>query len=93
MYDVNGYWHFGNLEGEHNKDFDNLIAYCVSRDGKIIERIYIFPKVEIIKRISITIMENPKKWIPWYEKYRIKDKKILDLVNKIYQEILEDENQ
>ena len=76
-----------------DKEFDNLILYCTSKDGKIIERIYIFPKFEVIKRASIHIYKNPsrggkgKNYDPWYEEYRIKDEKILEKVNNIWKEI------
>lgn len=50
-----------------------MILYCFDKDRKIIERIYIFPWAEILKRTSITIYKNVYKWIPWYEQYRIRD--------------------
>jgi len=68
---------------EHDKEFDILILYCVSEDGKKIERIYIIPKEEIIKVTSISIYIS--KWsriskIP-YGQYRVKDGKILSQQN------------
>ena len=36
------------------------ISNCASKDGKIIERIYIFPLEEIEKRKGIKITKNPK---------------------------------
>jgi len=83
---INGVWH-QNWENEHNKKFDNLIFYCASRDGKIIERIYIFPWEEVIKRTGISIYKNPSKGIHWYEKYRVKDGDIIVKVNNIMKEI------
>lgn len=82
-------WVFSGLEREWNKIFNYEICYCVSKDGKKIERLYIFPKEEIKKRTSIGIYKNPLRKIQWYEEYRIKDEKILELVNKLWQEIIE----
>lgn len=76
-------WNNGGIGNEHGKDFDNLIFYCIGEYG--VERIYIFPKIEIIKRTSIGIY---KYCNGWYEKYRIKDEKILDQVNKLWQDII-----
>lgn len=64
-----------------------MIFYCANKDGSYIERIYIFPAWEIIKRTTVTIMKNPSRRV-WYEQYRIKDEKILELVNKIWKEII-----
>lgn len=80
---------------ETNKQFDYLILYCVSKDGKKIERIYIFPKVEVTIRSGITIVKDPMntsgklKITPWYEQYRVIDEEILKEVNKIWTNILE----
>lgn len=68
---------------DHNKGFNNLIFYCADREMKNIERIYIFPKEEIIKRKSVIIYKNPSREV-WYEKYRIKDEKIVKQVNEIF---------
>lgn len=75
-----------NLKKEHKKNFDVLICYCASKDGKIIERIYIFPKEEIVKRSSIAIYKNPSKG-SWYEKYRVKDENTLKRVNELFKKI------
>lgn len=78
-------WDFCTIN-EFGKIFDNLIAYCVSKDGKI-ERIYIFPKDEIIKRTIITIYKNSiRSWV-WTEKYRVKDENILKKVNEIWSKL------
>lgn len=87
-------WVFGNTIRDSHKDFDNMICYCISKDGKIIERIYIFPKEEIIKRSGISISKSPKdRWggikIPWYDKYRVKDEDVLKKVNDIWKKIIE----
>lgn len=85
-----GWWPFSGLEREWNKEFNNIIFYCSNNDGTLIERIYIFPKIEIIKRKSITIYKNTTRgrystpFIPWYEKYRIKDAKIIKKINEIW---------
>jgi len=86
---IRGTWGISHLEKEWNKQFDNYIFYCASRDGKIISRIYIFPGEEIkYKRTSVTITKNPSKGIQWYEKYRVKDENIVSIVNKIWKEII-----
>lgn len=73
------------LKNEHLKEFDHLIFYCISKDGKYIERIYIFPKFEIVNMV-ISIQKNAI--YGWYEKYRIKDEEILIKVNEIWNEII-----
>lgn len=76
-------WTFAGLDREWFKKFDVLICYCISEDGNTIERIYIFPKEEIIKT-GIAIYKIVKRWFPWYENYRVKDEKILKKVNDIW---------
>lgn len=90
LYDsVKGTWNF-NSEREWHKEFDYEISYCVSSDGKCIERIYIFPWKEIIKRITISIYKEPLKSRGpfWYEQYRIEDKEVLIKVNEIWKKII-----
>jgi len=70
---------------EHTKEFDFLIFYCASKDGDMIERIYIFPKFEILNITRIGIHKNAV--YGWYEKYRIIDGDIIRLINKIWQDI------
>ncbi len=89
-----GRWSFSRLSREWNKNFDYEILYCASKDGKYIERIYIFPKEEIIKGDSIDIIKNPTDaWrnpiIPWYEQYRIKDEETIKKVNDIWKKIID----
>lgn len=93
LYDsYNRRWLFGSFGREWNKKFDHEICYCASKDGKIIERLYIFPIEEIKdKRTSIGIVKNPINNIPWYEKYRVIDEKILKKVNDIWKEIVKGE--
>lgn len=71
---------------EHTKEFDYLIFYCASKDGEMIERIYIFPRFEITCRTFIGIYKNVVNG--WYEKYRVRDKEILEQVNKIWKKII-----
>ncbi len=85
-------WYFGSIERELHKEFDYEICYCASIDGKIIERIYKFPKKEIMKNIAI--YKNPMNTrgtgpiIPWYDKYRITDEETIKKVNDIWKKIL-----
>lgn len=66
-------------ENEQEKDFDYLFIYCMSKDMKNIERVYIIPWEEVIKRKSISIVKNPSKGIQWYEKYRVDEKPYNDI--------------
>lgn len=82
--------HCFTFEREWKKNFDFEICYCTSNDEKIIEKMYIFPKEEIVGRTSVTIYKNPSKRIGWYEKYRFKDEEELRKVNEIWKQILEE---
>ena len=95
LYDPwNRKWLFGNLEKEHYKEFDNYIFYCADEYGDNIERIYIIPKKEIIKRTGISVCKSPsrggrgKRYKPWYDKYRVKEEEILKMINKIWRDII-----
>lgn len=86
-------WNFGSFYIELEKEFNNMICYCISSDEKIIERIYIFPKKEIERVTGITIYKNPVNAhgtpiISRYEQYRVKDEKVLEEVNKIWNKII-----
>lgn len=90
VYDTYEYemWHHA-LYMEHDKTFDILIFYCFNEEGKTIERIYIIPYSEILKRKSIGIYKNVKNCsIRWYEKYLMEDEKELKFVNKILSDII-----
>lgn len=65
-----------------------MFCFCISKDGRIIERVYIIPWTEIIKRKGISVYKNPTKGILWYEKYRLKDEEELKNVNKIWNKII-----
>jgi hypothetical protein len=95
---VIGLWDTSHLDRDWLKEFDHYIFYCMSKDGKYVERIYIFPKKEIYDpytsqwRKSISVYKNPtdshgNPITPWYEKYRVKDKNVLKKVNDIWKEI------
>ncbi len=86
----NQIWEFGNFRRDHNKDFSVMICYCTNKNGTIIERIYIFPKKELINRNSITITKFPLRnsdTLYWYEKYRVTDEEEIKKVNKIWKKI------
>lgn len=90
-------WQITGIEREWDKKFDNMICYCVSKNGKIIDRLYIFPKKEIENRTCIGIYKNPTdKWenpiTPWYEQYRITDEETIKKVNEIWKEIIDKTN-
>lgn len=67
--------------------FNTVYIFCISRDGKVVERIYEIPEDEVIKRKSISIYKNPSKGIRWYEQYRAKDEEELKKVNEIWKRI------
>lgn len=87
-----GFWHFC-LEREWIKDFEDMVCFCFSKDGKIVERIYIFPKKEIERVKSLAMVKNPtdahrNPIVPQYEKYRITDEDELNRANKIWENII-----
>lgn len=86
IYDsINGNWHC-NWSNEHNKEFDNLIFYCMSKDRKNIERVYIFPRREVIRITTIGIYKNLSKGGGgWYEKYRVDEKPYNDAYHSLYE--------
>lgn len=87
--DIKKQWFCGQLIREWNKIFDYEIFYCVSKDGRYIERVYEFPKGVIKdKRTGISIFNNDNDH--WYDQYRITNKEILILVNKIWKEIIDE---
>ncbi len=81
----NQWWQLG-TKRSIKKDFDNLVFYCARKDIKI-ERIYIFPQTEILKRQTITIVKNPSKGSLWYEQYRVTDEETIKKVNDIWKKI------
>lgn len=86
-YYLNG-WRLNKLDRERNKPIDYIIFYCVDKNFRNIERIYIIPKSEIIGRQGITFVKDPSRGIPWYEKYRVKDEGTLKMVNDIWIDII-----
>lgn len=91
---IHEWWGFY-FESECNKTFNYEICYCSSEDGKKIERVYIIPKLEIVCITGIQIRKNPtigrynSPYVPWYDKYRVKDKDILKIINRFWQKIIE----
>lgn len=85
-------WSFSHLDNDYDKEFDNYIMYCAGKDGKYIERIYIFPKEEIIKRTTIRILKYDAKGElykdGWYEVFRVKDEDTIKKINEIWQKII-----
>jgi len=84
-----------NYDSEHNKEFDYIILYCLSEDGKYVDRIYIIPKCETIYKNGLTITKEPrnkygKQIISWYEKYRVTNEKTIKEVNEIWKEIIKE---
>ena len=91
---INGLWGQG-FKHERNaiRDgfiFKNVLIFCVSEDGKTVERVYEIPEEEIVDRKGIVIYKNCSKGDQWYEQYRIHDEEELKKLNKIWKNILED---
>lgn len=82
-----GTWSFGRLEIDRHKKFEDTTCYCTSKEGKIIERKYRFPKKETKNITGITITKNPSRGTQWYEEYRIKDEEELKMDNEMWQKI------
>lgn len=84
-------WSLSEFDRDYNKNYDTHICYCINEDGKIIERIYIFPK-HVIKTNTIHIYKYDSKGHlyknGWYEKYRIIDEEIINKVNDIWKVII-----
>lgn len=81
-------------EIERYKKFDILIFYCVSEDGKVIERIYIFPKKKVVETNGTSIVREAtnSRGVPIisrHERYRVKDKDILKKVNDLWNKIID----
>lgn len=73
---IYGFWQFDFRE-EYSKEFIDMICLCYNEDGKIVERIYIMPKSEIIMRASVSIVKyRRKKGLGWYEHYRVTDEEV-----------------
>lgn len=82
------FWPFSGFDKDWEKNFDVMICYCARKDGKTIERIYIFPKKEILERRGTTIMKEHSRGIQWYEQYRVKDENVSKLVNELWKKII-----
>jgi len=85
---IDGIWYFSGLEREWKKIYDNMICFCISKDGKIVERIYKFPKEEIMRITNIGITKNSSRASGWYEQYKVLDEKELERANEIWNEII-----
>ncbi len=75
-------------DDEWEKIFEDMVCFCISENGKIVERIYIFPLVEVKRVKSISIYKNPSKGGQQNEQYRITNKDELNKANEILTQIL-----
>lgn len=81
-------WSLGHFEREwKKKKYENMVGFCISEEGLIVERIYKFQWKEIAERMCATIIKNPCRG-GWYEKYRITDKDEIKRANDIWEKIL-----
>ena len=70
-----------------------MVCFCFSKDGKIVERIYIFPKKEIERVKALAVVKSPtdahrNPIVPQYEQYRITDEDELKKANEIWKNII-----
>ncbi len=85
--------------------FKDLYLFCISEDGKRVERVYRIPEKEIeiseegiTKRTIIKVYKNPTdSWgnhiTPWYEQYRISNEnEELKKLNEMWREITMQKN-
>lgn len=79
-------WPFTCFERDHHKEFDHTICYCTDEHMKNIERVYIFPRKEVLKRTVITIYKDPSRDV-WYDKYII-DEATINKINEIFQKVI-----
>lgn len=85
---IERFWSFTGFDREWGKIFETMVCFCISKDGKDIERIYEFPKEEIERVKSISIYKNPSRGVQQYEKYRITDEEELKKANEIWKDII-----
>ena len=73
--------------------FKSLFLFCISKDGKVVKRVYEIPEKEIMNRTSINIHDNPTdSWgdpiTPWYDQYKNKNEDIKK-INEIWKDIIQ----
>lgn len=89
-------WPFGDFEDEWGKIFEDIVCFCFNENRMMIERIYKFPRKEIMERTSLGIYKYDIKenlYVGgWYEKYRVKDEDELERANNIWGEIVKERN-
>lgn len=90
---VNKRWsqNFGSMQSLSIKGFrfKSLFLFCISEDGKKVERLYEIPEEDIIFRLGITIAKNscPSR-VAWYDKYRFEDEGELKKLDEMWQKLL-----
>lgn len=79
-------WPFTSFEREQKKDkYENMVCFCISKDGKRVERIYKFPEKVVKDKSCAYIYENPSKGGGgWYDQYRIIDEDELRKADEIW---------
>lgn len=87
-YTIDANWPFTRFDREWNKIFEDMICFCFSKDGKLVERIYKFPENIVKDRRGAGIVRNITKGRQWYEKYRVKDEDELKKANDIWKDII-----
>lgn len=91
-YSLRNMWN-QNWINEHGKNYNFLIFYCFDKNGEHLERVYVFPK-DIVEDITgVAIVDYNSKGVlhsGWYDQYRIDNEDILNLLNNIWNKILEE---
>lgn len=95
----NRYWHqdFRNIQDSVSLGFrfKSLFLFCISEDGKIVERVYEIPEKEANNIAEIKIVKYRKNGLlyedGWYEKYRLKDENEMKKINEIWKKMLGEE--
>lgn len=72
----NGKW---SIRSYQMRDFDNILILCMDtyEPWKDVERVYIIPWAEAIKRSGLTIVRDPSRDV-WYYEFRVDEKPFND---------------
>lgn len=57
---------------DDDKNFDCLICHCLDENGNV-ERKYIIPRYDIIKKHYVLISKTLRRKEKWYDKYRVNE--------------------
>lgn len=84
-------WPFSDFRDEWEKIFEDMICFCISEDGNVVERIYKFPEKIVKDKSGVQIYKNPSRGGGgWYYEYRIRNEDELKRANDIWKEVIKD---